>query len=100
MFKGLVVTPEIQAETLSDGTAVYTAGIAELPGIVTEGETEGAAMSELIASVRHLREQLGVTAVGFRTTAVPRWQWVASVDAERQTTFGTEEVYAPPTATV
>ena len=90
MLRALVITPEISSSTLRDGSEIFTASLKEMPSIVTEGESEQAAVSELIASMRYLREQLGVTAIGFHTTSVQSWHWVSVQGEETVADFGVD----------
>lgn len=87
-MKSIVLIPRVATSALRDGTIVYTASTKELPGVVCEGETQAAAVSELIASMRHLREHLGVDAIGFTTPTVSRWQWVAYEGEREVLSFG------------
>lgn len=69
------LTVEVVASRLSDGTEVFTASVAEMPGIVAEGPNEDAAVTELLAVINNLHERVGSEVVGLRTREVAGWSW-------------------------
>ena len=84
-----ILTPTITDSLLSDGTVVYTASVEELPGVVAEGPSPPAALSELIALLENIRQRLGWDTLGFKTETVPFWRWDGYSGGKRTSRHGT-----------
>lgn len=90
MTKHLVLTTAIERSMLGSGQEVFTASFVEMPGVVAEGATELAAEAELLSCLQHLKENLGLEAIGVRTRFVQDWVWESySTDDKLVMEFGT-----------
>jgi len=72
-------TVRLERSTLMDGRTRWSASLIETPGVVAEGDTEEAALGELLALATDLRKRLGEAVIGFRTPKVGGWSWVWSI---------------------
>lgn len=85
-----VLTTTFETSKLSNGTTVVTASFEELPGVVAEGPSEEEAEQELLGCLQHLKEQLGLEAIGVRTKFIRDWRWSAYSDHKLSMSFGVQ----------
>lgn len=85
MSDAIALRVRMETSRTEDGKTVHTASLEELPGVVAEGETERAALSELYALTEDLWRRLGPDVLGIQTQAVERWSWKVSTEVEEET---------------
>ena len=86
------LTARVSSSKLSDGTLVFTASLEEMPSVVAEGESEPAALSELLALVENLLDRLGSDFVAVRTTAIESWNWTIQAEGADPISISSEEL--------
>ena len=91
MAEPLILTPTVEVSQLRNGQPVYVATVKEMPGVVTEGESQAAALDELEACVRSIRERLQLPAVKFCDIPAPDWRWT-TYSGGKTKTYGPEGV--------
>lgn len=82
------VTPRVEPHTLTDGSTIYTATLEELPGVVCDGPSAQAALSELLAVARDIARRLDCEFLGFNTPAVAQWRWTSYAGSQPSFEFG------------
>ena len=87
-------TVQVLKSELADGSVVFSAFLEEKPGVVVEGESEQAAVSELLALVENLRERIWSDFIGIRTNAIKAWTWTIQTEAEKPISFSSEETHS------
>lgn len=95
MSDAIALRVQVEKSRTQDGKTVHTASLQELPGVVAEGDSRQAALSELFALTEDLWERLGPDVLGIQTQAIERWSWRVSYDAE-EIDF---DPYQPPAGT-
>lgn len=78
MSNAIALRVRMEESRTQDGETVHTASLEELPGVVAEGESPKAALSELYALTENLWKRLGPEVLGIQTQAVGRWSWRVS----------------------